>query len=79
MVETIVTRAPPGVSRFAAVVAVVALAEPRMANIVGADALEVTIGAPVEVVFETRGEGRVAASLFGGRAVTAFATGPLSR
>ena len=38
-----------------------ALAEgPRMmANIVGADALEVTIGAPVEVVFETRGEGRV--------------------
>ena len=60
---TIVTRAPSPAFRdlLPYVVAVVALAEgPRMiANIVGADALEVTIGAPVEVVFETRGEGRV--------------------
>ena len=47
-----------GVSRFGAhVVAVVALAEgPRMmANITGAGALDVAIGAPVEVVFEARG------------------------
>lgn len=60
---TVVTRAPSPAFRELVpyVVAVVALAEgPRMmANITGAGALDVTIGAPVEVVFEARGDGQV--------------------